>query len=294
MAYEKYLDKLLAQQENLPTDTIFKILTGYSWRELAKAKIANNKLKGVNSGSLPEDYKSTRKTRVAGKAYSLLCRWIGIKFHNDPSGLNIDQSHDIEDFFNWFVGDKILEKLESQIAEYKAPKRALEFIGYLNLSKVQEQDSVKKVDKTKKNTFPAPDGTKWQDVSIGFNNKVQITIAISKVKSIFTVEEWSKVMPSKKSSDFLSIIIGNSGVFHKGSFKGAQLKNYNQYLSNLRTELKSLFNIDEDPFKVNKPSGGHQTLFSCHNEIMLPTESSDLSPEDNTPKGIKKQTDAYQ
>ena len=92
----------------------------------------------------------------------------------------------------------------------------------------------------------------------------------------------------------ISIIIGNSGVFHKGSFKGAQLKNYNQYLSNLRTELKSLFNIDEDPFKANKPSGGHQTLFSCHSEIMLPTESSDLSPEDNTPKGIKKQTDAYQ
>ena len=208
-------------------------------------------------------------------------------------GLNIGQSHDIEDFFNWFVGDKILEKLESQIAEYKAPKRALEFIGYLNLSKVQEQDSVKKVDKTKKNIFPAPDGTKWQDVSIGFNNKVQITIAISKVKSIFTVEEWSKVMPSKKSSNFLSIIISNSGVFHKGSFKGAQLKNYNQYLSNLRTELKSLFNIDEDPFKVNKPSG-HQTLFACYSELMPSTEYPSLSPEDNTPKEIKKQTDAYQ
>ena len=89
MAYEKYLDKLLAQQENLPTDTIFKILIGYSWRELAKAEIANNKLKGKGSGSLPESYTSTRETRVAGKAYSLLCRWIGIKFHNDPSGLNI-------------------------------------------------------------------------------------------------------------------------------------------------------------------------------------------------------------
>ena len=69
MDYEKYSDKLLAQQENLSTDTIFKILIGYSWSELAKEEIANNKLKGVSSGSLPEDYKSTRKTRVAGRAY---------------------------------------------------------------------------------------------------------------------------------------------------------------------------------------------------------------------------------
>ena len=293
MDYEKYSDKLLAQQDNLPTDTIFKILIGYSWRELAKAEVANNKLKGVSSGSLPEDYKSTRETRVAGRAYSLLCRWIGIKFHNDPSGLNIGQSHNIEDFFNWFVGDKILEKLESQIAEYKTPKRALEFIGYLNLSKVQEQDSVKKIEKTKKDIFPAPDGTKWKDVKIGCNENGQIKITVKKDKSTFSLKEWKKVMLSKTSRDFLFRIIHSSGVFDEDSFEDKQLTNYRQYLSKLRKDLKGLFNISEDPFKTNKPSG-HQTLFSCHSEIMLPTESSDLSPEDNTPKGIKKQTDAYQ
>ena len=222
MNYDKYSDELLAQQDALPTEAIFKILTGYSWHELSQAEESNNRLGGnVSDNELDKGFVSTQKSRTAGRAYSLLKIWIGIKFHNDQSGLNLEQSYNTEEFFTWFVEDGILEKLENQIAEYKAPKRAIEFIGYLNLSKVQEQDSVKKVDKTKKNTFPAPDGTKWQDVSIGFNNKVQITIAISKVKSIFTVEEWSKVMPSKKSSDFLSIIISNSGVFHKGSFKGA-------------------------------------------------------------------------
>ena len=222
-----------------------------------------------------------------------MCRWIGIKFHNDPSGLNIGQSHNIEDFFNWFVGDKILEKLESQIAEYKTPKRALEFIGYLNLSKVQEQDSVKKIEKTKKDIFPAPDGTKWKDVKIGCNENGQIKITVKKDKSTFSLKEWKKVMLSKTSRDFLFRIIHSSGVFDEDSFEDKQLTNYRQYLSKLRKDLKGLFNISEDPFKTNKPSG-HQTLFSCHSELMPSTESPSLSPEDNTPKGIKKQTDAYQ
>jgi hypothetical protein len=188
---------------------------------------------------------------------------------------------------------KFIKLLEDRISPYivangfKVPTKLKDLV---KKSKHQLDGTlnIKTNDKTNKNILPAPDGTQWKDVKIGINNKVQITLAISKTKSIFTVEEWSKVMPSKKSSDFLSIIIGNSGVFHKGSFKGAQLKNYNQYLSNLRTELKSLFNIDEDPFKANKPSGGHQTVFSCHTELMIPTESPSLSPEDNTPKGIKK------
>ena len=293
MAYEKYSDKLLAQQENLPTDTIFKILIGYSWRELAKAEIANNNLKGVSSGSLPDGYISTLETRVAGRAYSLLCRWIGIKFHNDPSGLNIGQSHNTEDFFNWLTKDKILEKLEIQIAGHKTPKRALEFIGYLNLSEVKEQDSVKKIEKTKNNILHAPNGTKWKDIKIGINDRTQIMIFIKKKLFNFSLEKWKTVMTSKTSCDFLFRIIYLSGVFDEESFEDKQRTNYRQYLSKLRKDLKDFFNINEDPFKKNRPSG-HQTLFSCHSELMLSNESSDLSPEDNTPKGIKKQTDAYQ
>lgn len=293
MDYDKYSDKLLAQQENLPTDTIFKILIGYSWRELAKAEVANNSLKRKGSGSLPGGYTSTRETRVAGKAYSLLCRWIGIKFHNDPSGLNIGQSHNTEDFFNWLTEDKILEKLEIQIAGHKTPKRALEFIGYLNLSEVKEQDSVKKIEKTKNNIFHAPDGTKWKDIKIEINNKAQIAIFIKKKRLFdFSLEKWKTVMTSKTSRDFLFRIIHSSGVFDEESFEDQQRTNYRQYLSKLRKDLKDFFNISENPFKRNRPSG-HQTLFSCHSNIILPNESSDLSPEDNTPKGIKKQTNPY-
>ena len=100
-------------------------------------------------------------------------------------------------------------------------------------------------------------------------------------------------MLSKTSRDFLFRIIHSSGVFDEDSFEDKQLTNYRQYLSKLRKDLKGLFNISEDPFKVNKPSG-HQTLFACYSELMPSTESPSLSPEDNTPKGIKKQTGAYQ
>ena len=146
MVYDKYSDKLLAQQDTLPTDTIFKILIGYSWRELIQAEVANNRLKGKDSGSLPEGYTSIQETRVAGKAYSLLCRWIGIKFHNDPSGLNIDRSYNIEKLFAWVIEDKIIGKLENEVDEFKTPTRAIEFVGYLTSKKPQEQSPAKKAD----------------------------------------------------------------------------------------------------------------------------------------------------
>jgi hypothetical protein len=192
---------------------------------------------------------------------------------------------------------KLLENRISPYMEAKGFRVSTKLKDLLEKSKHQLDGTldIKTNEKTKKNLFPAPDGTKWKDVGIGLNKKGQITIAIGKAKSVFSLEEWKEVMPLKKSYDFLFCIIHSSGVFDKESFKEeAQKTNYNQYLSNLRKDLKILFNIDEDPFKANKPSGGHQTLFSCHSEIMLPTESSDLSPEDNTPKGIKKQTDASQ
>ena len=118
-------------------------------------------------------------------------------------------------------------------------------------------------------------------------------IFIKKKLFNFSLEKWKTVMPLKTSRDFLFRIIHLSGVFDEESFEDKQRTNYRQYLSKLRKDLKDFFNINEDPFKKNRPSG-HQTLFSCHSELMLSNESSDLSPEDNTPKGIKKQPDLYQ
>ncbi len=166
MNYDKYSDKLLAQQDTLSTDTIFKILIGYSWRELSQAEEANNRLEGARSGWAEEGYVSTRETRVAGKAYSLLKLWIGIKFHNDPSELNLDQSYNTEEFFTWFVEDGVLEKLENEVEEFKIPARAIKFVGYLTHSKTQEQSPANKVGDevedgvppaTRKKTSPRPD-----------------------------------------------------------------------------------------------------------------------------------------
>ena len=72
MNYDKYSDELLAQQDALPTEAIFKILTGYSWHELSQAEESNNRLGGnVSDKELDKGFVSTQKSRTAGRAYSL-------------------------------------------------------------------------------------------------------------------------------------------------------------------------------------------------------------------------------
>jgi hypothetical protein len=44
MDFYNYLYKLLARQNTLPTDTILKTLTDYSWREQAQTEVENNGL----------------------------------------------------------------------------------------------------------------------------------------------------------------------------------------------------------------------------------------------------------
>ncbi len=193
---------------------------------------------------------------------------------------------------------KFIKLLEDRISPYivangfKVPTKLKDLV---KKSKHQLDGTlnIKTNDKTKKDIFSTPDGTKWKDVTIGCNENGQIKITVKKDKSTLNLKEWKKFMLSKTSRDFLFRIIHSSGVFDEDSFEDRQRTNYRQYLSKLRKDLKGLFNISEDPFKVNKPSG-HQTLFACYSELMPSTESPSLSPEDNTPKGIKKQTDAYQ
>jgi hypothetical protein len=154
MVYDRYSDELLAQQDTLPTDTIFKILIGYSRSELSQAEIANNRIDGRSSGSPSKSYTSTREVRAAGRAYSLLRKWIGIKFYSDPSGLNIGQSYNVEKLFAWITEDSILEKLENEVEEFKTPKRAIEFVGYLTSKKPQEQSPAKKADDEAEDALP--------------------------------------------------------------------------------------------------------------------------------------------
>ena len=142
---------------------------------------------------------------------------------------------------------KFIKLLEDRISPYveakgfRVPTKLKELVRK-SKNRLNGTLDIKTNDKTKKNIFPAPDGTTWKDVRVGFNKNAQITIAIGKERSTFSLDQWKKVMPLKKSSSFLFRIIQSSGVFDKDCFEDAQKNNFRQYLSNLRTELKKLFN----------------------------------------------------
>ena len=169
MQYDKYSDKLLAQQKNIQTTTIFEILLGYSQHELSSAmsekdgqdyvtnKGRDKKVTRINfvhkvadriSRQEPtiEDRKkemARQKHRqdllIAVEAYSILKKWMGIKFLNDPTGLNLGQNYPTKVFFAWIDGVGVMKMLEDQVEEFRTSERAKEFIRYVANNHSQEQ-----------------------------------------------------------------------------------------------------------------------------------------------------------
>lgn len=182
MQNDKYADQLLAQQATIPTNTIFEILLGYSWRDLSDYQkrirrgsslaMKKNTAKEMADSAfleismakpfkreIDQKQKAWRKSRgerslveatekpysfdvekvaetylsllIASGAYSVLSKWMGIKFHNDSSRLNLGQQYQTSGFFRWIDSDGILARLEEQVDGFKAPDRAHEFIGYV-------------------------------------------------------------------------------------------------------------------------------------------------------------------
>lgn len=275
MNYDKYSDELLAQQDALPTEAIFKILTGYSWHELSQAEESNNRLGGnVSDKELDKGFVSTQKSRTAGRAYSLLKIWIGIKFHNDQSGLNLEQSYNTEEFFTWFVEDGILEKLENQIAEYKAPKRAIEFIGYLTHSETQEQEPSEKNNGGVKNDFfPTPKETNWEDVTIVLIARDTVRISIKGGKSqMFNFSELG--MSDKRKGDkpkamwwvLVHLISENGMISRKTDQYDPSL---NSSVKGFKQQMKKIFGIEQAVVGHYKKNGGYKAEFQVINQTSM-------------------------
>ncbi|MBT6718106.1 MAG: hypothetical protein HOB18_10785 [Nitrospina sp.] len=160
MEYDKYSDQLLAGQDTLPTRTILEILLGYSQHELSQAEEANRrddpkwmaeriadakraeKTAGTNLGANKYPYKLSKDSlegfdsfdfelKKAGKAYTILKNWIGIKFHSDQSETTLADSYATTGFFDWVNADDILGKLKAQVSGFIITDRAMEFIAYL-------------------------------------------------------------------------------------------------------------------------------------------------------------------
>lgn len=307
MQYDKYADQLLAQQATIPTNTIFEILLGFSWHELEKAEKAAERLtpeygyqqknkvseaKKASGHNIPRfNYQRlsdhpknvfTADKLKAGLAYKKLCVWMGIKFHNDPSGLNLGQQYQTSGFFRWIDSDGILARLEEQVDGFKAPDRAHEFIGYViaglepepkpapapdippkGTAKI-ESPSINKI----KSFFPAPPGTKWKDIGFKINANIHVEIKINDKKEIFMPNEFEKIIPQNKIRTLLSQVIHSKGVFDKSLFSEEDRGNERQLVSKLRGTLKDLFGINVDPIPCQDSQ--YKTAFSATSEIKNP------------------------
>jgi hypothetical protein len=98
-----------------------------------------------------------------------------------------------------------------------------------------------------------------------------ITIKVEGVKKLFTVQEFKKVIKEKRSREFLYQLFRIGGVFEENNFKDPYKDNLKSYASHLRTSLKELFGISDNPIK-STGQRGYQTMFSIASK---PFESGD-------------------
>jgi len=126
--------------------------------------------------------------------------------------------------------------------------------------------------KKEKEFFPAPNGTKWSNVHFMLTNKIQIKIKINSKEKTFSWARLEKVFPREPSRNLLLRILRTGGMCDKSMLGDKNQEHLKQYVSNLRKELKELFNISENPIESAGGGGNYKTTFQT---------SSDLPPPDN-------------
>ena len=113
MEYDKYGDKLRAQNKSMYIDGIWEILFGYSYVKLRLAEGA-------------DENHTDKKLVYAGRAFKLLNLWVILKFDSAK-----DNIYPLKEFFSWIDEDAIFEKIQSEVPEYEIPERATEFMTYV-------------------------------------------------------------------------------------------------------------------------------------------------------------------
>jgi hypothetical protein len=98
-----------------------------------------------------------------------------------------------------------------------------------------------------------------------------ITIKIVGIERLFNLQEFEKIIPKTQSREFLYELFRIGGVFEENNFKDPYKDNLKSYASHLRTSLKELFGISDNPIKSTGQSG-YQTMFSIASK---PLESGD-------------------
>jgi hypothetical protein len=191
-----------------------------------------------------------------------------------------------EQVFGWLMknGIDILEWVEN-------------LSDHIKVNDEENTETLPSVDTLQKKSnafFPAPDGTTWDKVGFVVTNKGKVNIKINKKEKLFTLEELKREVSDYKSYNILMVILSTGSPFSKKDCdtNSGPYNNLKVYVSNLRRDMKKLFDIDSDPIE-SIGNGEYQTKFSTvkpNHNAFLPSEQTSsewqLNPEENIPYDI--------
>tara|TARA_B100000315_G_C14544947_1_gene572756 strand:- start:280 stop:1686 length:1407 start_codon:yes stop_codon:yes gene_type:complete len=114
----------------------------------------------------------------------------------------------------------------------------------------------------KTSPLKAPDGTTWNQIGFTLLTDGSVEVKIkSKVKTL-PLKDLTQLMSGNKTRDLLLYILKFSGQFSREQLEGGARENYKSYISALRKDLKTLFQIEEDPIDSTR-DGSYTTKFSA-------------------------------
>ncbi len=155
-----------------------------------------------------------------------------------------------DEFFRWIQEDKIISDLENA---------GIEIVN--DLKKALKQPN------KKQEFLPAPEGTKWKDVSIKIKEDTRIEIKVNKHTKLYDLEKFKKeVIKQAKSRNYLYLLIQSGGIITRDSVAPDEDKGkFRTNVSRLRESLQKAFGIDAEPLP-NKGPGEYQAQFSVSYE----------------------------
>ncbi len=307
---DKKLLKIYARREKLPGSVLVEIFFDKPALEL-EGVVRDNDLSNYYYAMPGSQY------RLIGKVYKEFSSKMVLRFHPNPNFLNNDLTRSrifdsisippeleyefpLKEFCEWTREDAVLESLEGKGYGYVIPEGAKEFLRYVagnrpldpqpksvnNWERKAGEIVSSQANEPKQRIFCLADC--WASVSLILSTK-GITVNIKGQSKLFSPEEFKKIIPKKKSREFLYKVIHANGVINKEKIEGPAKKHLKAYVSHLRGTLKILFGINENPLRSNG-DGGYQAMFKTSFEDSS-VEQREVLPETNTPKEISRQID---
>jgi hypothetical protein len=121
--------------------------------------------------------------------------------------------------------------------------------------------------------FPAPKDTEWSEIHFQLTEEVQVKIRIKNKEQLFSMNRLEKVFPKEPSRNLLLKALQYGGVFDRSIFDGGKQEHLKQYVSNLRRELKELFDISQNPIE-SAGNGNYKTTFQA-TSVLPPPDRDD-------------------